>query len=487
MTALQDAGFCHAPVGDLPYEAPYGPVELVRQVRRDPLSFFARLCEEGGDAVRFNLAGNKVLMLNKAEHIKHVLQDNHANYHKSKFYKPLYPILGKGIFTAEGDAWLRQRRLAVKAVQGPELRHMHGAMTAAISEMLDRWQLLSARGEAVDIVPEMMRVTLDILLRSLFSVSLDDQRDPVHDALAVALQHAERRIWSLASVPDWVPTPANFGNRRALAALDELVARILDDRLRHPGKHRDFLSSLLEARPADIDEAAYRKLLRDEILSMILAGHETTANALAWTWYLLSKHPLVAQDVQTEIETVLGGAEPTLDDATRLGFTRMVFQEAMRLYPPVWTISRDAVADDRIGDMEIAGGSSVMICAYAVHRRKEYWPNPEGFDPWRFAPEAEAARHRFCYFPFSMGPRNCLGRHFAIMEAMLIVPMVLQKFRLDLVPGHPVAPEPMITLRPKDGIRVRIRPIERKRPEPATPPPYVPGCPNHGDSLRPAT
>lgn len=160
----------------------------------------------------------------------------------------------------------------------------------------------------------------------------------------------------------------------------------------------------------------------------------------------------------------------------------MVFHEAMRLYPPVWTISRDAIAADKVGDMEIARGSSVMICAYAVHRRKEYWPNPEGFDPRRFAPEAEAARHRFCYFPFSMGPRNCLGRHFAMMEAMLILPMVLQRFRLDLVPGHPVAPEPMITLRPKDGVRMRIRPIERMAPDYPAPLPYALGQPNHGDT-----
>ena len=448
----------HSAAASVVYTPPYSAVQFVRRVRRDPLGFFLRLSRDGGDVVGFRLAGSQVFMLNKAEHIKHVLQDNASNYRKSKFYKPLYPILGKGIFTAEGDAWLRQRRLGVKAVQGPNLKRMTGTMTAAISDMLERWNGPSSAKRAVDIVPEMMRVTLDILLRTLFSTKLESDRDPVYEALTVALSHAERRIWSVASPPDWLPTAGNLSNRRALAVLDSMVDRILTSRLAEPDRHDDFLSALLRAQPQDISDDSYRRLIRDEVLSMILAGHETTANALAWTWFLLSKHPTVECQLRAEIATVLGQAAPTPDDVSALRYTRAVFDESMRLYPPVWTISRDAVADDRVDDIEIPRGSSVMICAYAVHRREAYWPNPEGFDPSRFLePEAED-RPRFAYFPFSMGPRNCLGRHFAALEAMLILPMVLQRFRLDLVPGYPVEPEPMITLRPRDGIHMRLHP-----------------------------
>lgn len=448
-----------APAAGRAFEAPYGGIALIREVRRDPLNFFVRLCREGGDAVTFRLAGQRVVMLNRADYIRHVLQDNTANYHKSRFYKPLYPILGKGIFTAEGAAWLRQRRLAVKAVQGPRLKQMSGAMTDAIGDMIVRWRALAAAGAPVDVVPEMTRVTLDILMRTLFGSRLTDQRDPVYDALTVALRHAERRVWSVAQPPEWAPTPANRRNREALATLDGFVARVLSERRRERTERDDFVGSLLAARPDGMDEVEYRRLVRDEILSMILAGHETTANAVAWAWYLLSRHPAVERRVREEVAAVLGKRTPTLDDLPRLSYTRMVFQEAMRLYPPVWTISRDAVADDRIGPIPIQAGTTVMMCAYAVHRREQYWPNPEGFDPLRFADGEEEARERFAYFPFSMGPRNCLGRHFAALEAMLVIPMVLQRYRLDLVPGYSVAPEPMITLRPKGGLWMHIRRI----------------------------
>ena len=438
-------------------DSPYSSLSLAREARRRPLELFVELCRDGGDVVRFQVGRRTVLMVNAAEHVKHILQDNCANYHKSQFYEPLRPILGDGIFTAEGDAWLRQRRTGVQAMQGMQLRKMGREMTDAIGDMLTRWSHLSRSGAAFDIAPEMMRLTLDILLRSLFSIRLEDQHDSIREALTVALQHAERRIWSVLPPPSWLPTPGNMAQRRAIAVLDAFVDHIIEDRRACPGRGGDFLATLLRSDFGIADESRQRKLLRDEILSMILAGHETTANALCWTWHLLSRHPQVERELREEVADVLEGRVPTIEDVAKLPRLRMAFQESMRLYPPVWTISRVACADDVLGTVPVPRGTTVMLCTYAVHHREDYWPNPEGFDPTRFTSGAEAARPRFAYFPFSAGPRNCLGRHFAMIEAALAIAMVMQRFRLDLVPGHPVVPEPMITLRPRHGLRMRIR------------------------------
>ncbi|NIA70105.1 cytochrome P450 [Pelagibius litoralis] len=437
-------------------------VGLLPELRRDPLRFFTRVARDHGGAVELHFGLDRVTMLNDPVMIRHVLQDNRLNYEKSKFYDMMRSVLGEGIFLAEGEDWLGQRKTASRSFQGCQLRRMTDAMQDAVDDMLQRWQAPAAQQGTLDMVPEMMRVTLDILMRTLFSVRLEGEHEAVFPAMTRVLRDAERRIWSPFATPRWLPTANNRGVKEALATLDSFVYGLIDQRRaegsRHSGEAGEGAGGdLLDLLMANQDGRSDKRL-RDQILSMILAGHETTANALAWCWYMLSLHPESLRRVRTECRSVLGGRRPDFADLAKLTYTRSVFDEVLRLYPPLWTFSRTAVAKDRIGDLEIAAGTNVMLNMFAVHRRPELWDNPEGFDPGRFDPETGDPRRRFAYFPFSDGPRTCLGERFAVLESLIAISAVVQRFDLQLVPGQEVKPEPMITLRPS-GLLMRPVPV----------------------------
>lgn len=433
----------------------YPLVGLLPKVRQDPLKFFVETALEFGDAVKLDLGLNEVLMLNHPDYIRHVAQDNYRNYHKSRFYGPLKPILGEGIFLAEGDFWVSQRQTAGRAFHGPELKRMIDDMAGATRDLIARWRGLLKIGAPVDVCAEMSRLTLDIVLRCLFNVRLGDQQRRVYDALTYLLRDAERRVWSFASLPKWLPTPGNMECARALKALDDFVAEIIEARKSSGEKKNDLLQILIDSYDGRPASEVPPSLLRDQVLSMILAGHETSANALAWTWYLLSMHPDSARTAKAEADDVLGGRDPVFDDIANLRTAKAVFQETLRLFPPVWTISRTAQADDRIGPMAVKAGTNVMLCAFAVHRRPEYWSNPEGFDPSRFD-ERNGPIRRYSYFPFGVGARSCLGERFGTMESIIIIAMLLREFKMALVPGQHVRAEPMITLRPGGSIYMSL-------------------------------
>ncbi len=434
----------------------YPFVGILPKIRRNPLQFFVETACRLGDVVELDLGPHRALMLNHPTYLKHVLQDNHKNYKKSKFYGPLKPMLGNGIFMSEGDAWLNQRRSAANGFHGCQIQAMVRGMTEATADMITRWQDVERDGRAIDIVREMSRLALDIVVRCLFNVRLEGQYAIVFEALTTLLRDAERRVWSFASPPLCVPTPRNLECRAALKALDHFVYGIIADRRANLGKHDDLLEILVTSNPQRMREGMPETLLRDQVLSFVVAGHETTANAMAWIWYLLSKHVDVARRVRSEVEQVLEGHTPRFEDLGQLPYARMVFDETLRLYPPVWTMSRDAIDDDYVGDIRIPAGITVMLCPYVVHRRPEFWPNPEGFDPERFAASSHAEIQRYAYLPFGGGPRGCLGSRFATIESIVILTMVTQNYRLELVPGQTVEPEPMITLRPRDGFYMRL-------------------------------
>ncbi len=429
---------------------------ILPRIRRNPFRFFVETASRLGDVVELDLGPHRALMLNHPTYLKHVLQDHHKNYKKSKFYGPLRPILGNGIFMSDGEAWLYQRRTSAKGFRGCRLRQMFGDMIEATADMMARWRQYERSGEPIDIVREMSHLTLDTVLRCLFSVRLESQFRTVFDALTTLLRDAEMRVWSYASPPLCVPTRRNLNCRAALKALDNLVYGLIDDRRANLGKHDDLLEILVTAHAERMREGMPESLLRDQVLSIVVAGHETTANAMAWIWYLLSKHVDIARKVKAEVDGVLNGCIPRFEDLSKLTYSRMVFDEALRLYPPVWTMSRDAIDDDYVGDIRIPAGMTVMLCPYVVHRRPEFWPNPEGFDPERFSDAAESEIQRYAYFPFGGGPRGCLGSRFATIESLVILAMVVQAYRLELLPGQTVEPEPMITLRPRDGFYMRL-------------------------------
>jgi cytochrome P450 len=331
-------------------------------------------------------------------------------------------------------------------------------MVTATGQMLERWRLVAAKGEVLDVASEMMRLTYTIVGRALFGADVESDVEEVERASAVVLGHTYRRLERIFDWPLWLPTPGNLRFRRALRALDAIVYRIIRRRGQDTQAPSDLLTLLLRQRDEETGAGMSDEQVRNESITLLMAGHETTANALAWTWYLLSKYPEVARRVRDEASAVLGDRSPTFDDLPRLRYTTAVFQEAMRLYPPIWVVERRALADDVIGGYHIPAGSTVAFSPYVTHRHPDFWPNPEGFDPDRFGPEQSARRAPYSYIPFGGGQRLCIGNHFALMEAQVIVALVALTYRLDLLPGFPVEPLPGITLRTRRGLPMRLFP-----------------------------
>jgi cytochrome P450 len=308
---------------------------------------------------------------------------------------------------------------------------------------------------------------LTIVGQALFGADLDDDADQLVAAVLTALDGVIARARTPLSLPLAVPTPANRRFRAALATIDAAAARLIADRRRTPRAESDLLALLLAARDAETGQPMSDRQLRDEIVTFIVAGHETVASALTWTWHLLGQAPAVTAQLTTELTTVLAGRPPTFDDLPRLPLVRQIVDEALRLYPPAWLITRRAVTEDWLDDYRLPPGALVVISPYQLHRRASLWPAPERFQPERFTPAASAERPRFSYLPFGGGPRICIGNSFALIEAQLIVATIAQHYRLHPVADRPVVVEPLVTLRPRHGLPMRLQPLAT-----ATPPPY---------------
>jgi cytochrome P450 len=427
-------------------------------VLRDPLGEFLEAARVHGDVVKFKMGPYSYVLLNSAEGVKHLLVDHAKNYVKSRSYDGLRLVLGEGLVTSEGEHWRKQRKLAQPAFHRERLASFVSMMANDTSAMLDRW---TREGRAeVDMHEEMMRLTYRIVARTLCGVDVDPdeetgaRRSPhrIGEAIATALQFANDYAESLVRLPTWWPSPANLRFKRAAKVLDGLVLGIIEERRQQMAhSHGDLLELLMAARYDDGTGMSDRQL-RDEVMTIVLAGHETTANALTWTWTLLSQHPDVARMLQAEVDAVIADRTPTIEDIPKLRYTAMVVQEAMRLYPPVWVFERQALEEDVICGYAIPKGTVVAVSPYTLHRNPRYWDNPEGFDPTRFSPENVERRPKHTYLPFSVGPRQCIGSSFALMEAQIIVAMTARRFRPSLVSGHRVEPDPKVTLRPKHAL-----------------------------------
>ncbi len=434
---------------------PYG---LIPAMRRDPIRFYSDAVQRYGDVVRFQVGSANWHALRHPDHLKHVLHDHYKNYPRSWAYDIIALMVGRGLVTTEGETWLRQRRLIQPLFNRQRLTMFAGIMTDAAAATVKRWQPHAGSGRPLDVAQEMLRLTLAIVGRALFSTDLGDEADVLSPPLTVAMDYINHRLNHLFSPPLAVPTPRNLRFRRAMAALDRVVYGIIAARRRDGGPSDDLVSALLAARDEDTGAPMSDRQIRDELITFLLAGHETTAVALGWTWYLLSRHPEVDRRLRTELAAVFGGRPPTVEDVPRLAYTRRVIEEAMRLYPPVWAVSRIAATDDVIGGYHIPAKSLILVSPYLVHRHPEFWENPEGFDPERFTPERSAGRPRYAYIPFLAGPHQCIGNEFALLEAQLIVATVAQAYRLHLLPGFPVEPHAIFTLRPRHGLQMTVHP-----------------------------
>jgi cytochrome P450 len=407
--------------------------------------------------VRFRLGPQVVHLLNHPDHVAHVLQKHARNFDKqTRSARFIQSVTGDSLLTANGEFWQRQRRLLQPAFHHQNIAGFADQMTAATQDMVERWREIAATGDSLDVASEMMRLTYTIVGRTLFSAEVGADAEIMERAMQVILPHTFGRLGRMVNWPDWVPTPENRRFGRALRDVDGVVYRIIEQHRQRQGTgqpDRDLLAMLLRVRDPETGAGMSDRQLRNETITFLLAGHETTANALTWTFYLLSQHPGVAARLRDEVTSVLGGRAPTLADLPRLSLTKRVIREAMRLYPPIWIIERRVIADDEVGGFHLPAGSAVVIAPYALHRHAQFWEAPERFDPERFAggtPEA--------YIPFGAGPRFCIGSEFAMLEAQLITAMVVQSFALRLVPGHPVEPLPGITLRVRHGLKMTLHP-----------------------------
>lgn len=434
-------------------------------LKKDPLNYFVKLAVDYGDIVPLKLGPANTLVLNREDHIRHVAVENMVNYRKSDFYEILRPILGEGIFMCHGAEWKKQRQTIQPAFRSGALNSMVATMINATEEMFERWDQRYSAGQAFDIAPEMMRVTLDILLRTMFGNRLPKDSESIYDTVATLLGHSERRMWTPFPLPLSIPTPANVSYRKALAAMEREVENIIEHRRRNRGDGEDLLTLLLDAYdPADGHEQDL-KLLRDQVMSILLAGHETTANGLVWVFKLLSEHPDKREAARRTVIDACSGGAPDRAFLMSQSYVTNFIEESMRLYPPVWNLSRTAIEDDRIGDTDVPAGTVIITCPYAMHRNPRYWANPEGFDPDRFnGGWTRNDQHHFRYMPFGAGPRSCAGERFAMLEAAIVTSMALQRYDVDLVPGQVIRPAPMITLRPAGTVMVRARRIDQGNP-----------------------
>jgi cytochrome P450 len=461
----------HVPTPDVALEDTYFPprfglIEFIRRMRTDQLSLLPP------ELLGRNLLHSRLLFLhsflvNKPEYIEHVLLTNHANYRKSDFLRRMLgPLLGEGLLISEGEVWRRRRRIAAPAFHARRIAELVATMASCTDAMLARWATMP---QPFDVAGEMMSLTLDVISRTMFSADVSRDVATVRRLMDVVVK-LRVSLLDLFGFPQWLPRfqPKEF--RRAIAEFDTLVSRLIAERRAGTIERDDLLGMLLAARDADTGERLSERELRDEALTVFVAGHETTANALSWVWYLLARHPEAEARLHEEVDRVLGGRAPGYADLDRLAWTRMVIDEAMRLYPPAHAVSRTAIGEDRIGGVRIPPGSNISVSMYMTHRNPNLWKDPERFDPERFTPTAIAQRHRFAYLPFGGGPRICIGNGFAIAEAQVIVAMVTQRYQLRLAPGHMVEPIGLITLRPKNGVWVTLEPrASRPRPPAARP------------------
>ncbi|HIF11064.1 MAG TPA: cytochrome P450 [Sneathiellales bacterium] len=403
------------------------------------------------------------IVVTKPEYVKHVLVNNHENYVKSSMQQAtLVPLVGHGLLTSDGEFWRRQRRIMQPAFHYKRLQTFASTMTGAADEMLVRWQASKGNGEVLDVSTEMAQVTLDIICRTMFGSGIDRaQVDAVRDASAIIAQDLGTPPYAdLLGLPRWFPRRLTRRVRRAIGNVQRLIEKIIVERRDNgEGGHDDLLEMLLSVRDEETGEGMTDEQLRDEVITVFLAGHDTTANSLGWAWYLLSQHPEVEARLD-EVENGLGGRLPVYEDLAKLPYTKMIFEEALRLYPPAPAFMREAIAEDQVGDLRIPAGAQVTIAPWLSHRHRELWDRPDDFVPERFAPENSKDRHRYAYIPFGGGPRICIGNAFAMMEGPLILATIAQRYRLRLVEGHIVEPQSKITLWPKNGLRMTLEPAQ---------------------------
>lgn len=444
---------------DIP--GPQGPelIFKIGEIQRNPLQFMLNMVTEYGNFVQFPIGQMMVYLVNQPQYVKQILLDNHHNYSKNTIqYNQLARVTGRGLLTSDGYFWLRQRRLAQPAFHKARIESLDHVIVDSTAQMLSRWKDFADSGEPVDIDQEMMRLTLRIVGRALFSIDLQEQAREFTQAVLTALDHIVYRSQNIFALPESIPTPRNLRFRRALDVMDELVYRMIADRRREISPPQDLLTMFLEAREAETGAGMSDTQIRDEVMTILIAGHETVASALTWCFYLLAKNPDVQTELECETRQRLANQPPSRDSYPSLDLARAIFEETLRLYPPAWLITRRSEAGDSFGTYRTPPNSLFIISPYVLHRNPACWEKPEKFSPQRFQ-QGKSPTHRFDYIPFGAGPRQCIGDRMALYEAVLILSQISQHYRLKLSPDEPVDLTALVTLRPRHGLNMLLTKI----------------------------
>jgi len=427
----------------------------------NPILLFQHLAEEYGDIVHYKIGWHHIVFLNHPDYIREILVVQNDNFIKERTVQRTKMLLGEGMITAEGAQHRTQRQVAQPAFHRQRIPEYASTMVQEAVRVRERWR----SGEQRDIAIDMMHLTLNVVAQTLFATDLGRESGDEVNELASAINRIMGLYNFLVMLPaaEWlvhVRPPGLAAFVRARKRIDAVVYRMIAAH-RQRGPHGGSLLDMMLAASPDQTPASEQSL-RDQVITIFLAGYETVANALSWTWYLLSQNPECERRFHDEIDRELQGRLPTFDDVSRLRYVEMVLAESMRLYPPAWAMGRYARADFQLGDFSLPARTTVLMSQYITHRDPRFFPDPLRFDPERFTPEARSRRTKLTYFPFGAGVRQCIGESFASMEGVLLLATIAQKWKLRLVPGHPVEPEPLITLRPKYGMRMQVEAREGK-------------------------
>jgi len=432
---------------------PYG-LSVLPKLAANPPGFFLETLKQRGNLVEINLGSAKLLLVHHPDDVRHVMQDHARNYGKGSMWVAIRKMVGNGLLGSEGEFWLRQRRLMQPAFHRQRLGGLATSMTATIAEMLDSWSELAAKGQPLDVARAQADLTMQLIVRTMFGSGLTaDETREIGDAFGTALKLMNTRMWT-SFLPISVPLPGDAKFRESIQRVDRFVYRLIAERRQSATQSNDLLGMLLETRDEETGEGMTDQQLRDEVFTVFLAGHETTATVMAWIWYVLDKYPEIERKLHRELDSVLGGRLPSMATLHKLTYTKMLIEETMRYYPPSWMIPRSVEVDDVINGLPVKKGTTVLISPYVVHRHPDYWNDPETFDPERFHPDRVVPRQ--AYIPFGSGPRLCIGNSFAMMEMQLILAMTAQAFRLRLVPGITIKPTTMPTLRPNKPLMMTL-------------------------------
>lgn len=426
---------------------------ILPDYKRDPIGFISKCAKEYGDVVFWKTLLFKAYQLNHPDYIEEVLVKKSSMFSKHPTLHILRRMLGNGLLTNEGESWQYQRRLIQPAFHRERICSHGDVMVEYTNRLLTTWR----DGEMRDVQEDMMRLTLEIVAKTLFDAEVTTEVEEVGDAMKKSIEYFDSRNTNvlLYLIPDWVPTFYNLRFQKVVRQLDKVIYSIIQQRQKNTKDTNDLLSMLLQAQDENANGMSNQQL-RDEVMTLFIGGHETTALVLSWGWYLLSQHPGVETKLVEELQVVLGDRTPTVADLPQLRYTERIVMEVMRLYPPVWALSRKVLHDCEIAGYPMRRGDSIVMSLWVIHRDPRFFNEPEMFNPDRWEGDLAKRLPRFAYLPFGGGPRICIGTSFAMMEAVLILATIAQKFRFKLVPGQTVIPWPAFTLRPKYGMKMLL-------------------------------